>query len=54
MKIMEKAKAVVIFFIIVSILIFAFTHGVVWLKDSGMYSLSALVAVFKFDIPVPR
>jgi len=51
---MERAKTIIIFFIVVSIIIFAATRGAVWLKDSGMYSLSALVAVFKFDIPVPR
>ena len=51
---MERAKTIIIFFIVVSIIIFAATHGAAWLKNSGIFSLSSLVAVFKFDIPIPR
>ncbi|MDP1629418.1 MAG: hypothetical protein Q8L57_02245 [bacterium] len=51
---MERAKSIIIFFVVLSIIIFAVTHGAAWFKNGGISSLSSLISVLKFDIPIPR
>lgn len=48
---MERAKKIIIFFIIISFIIFAINHGIAWFKNGNWDSFSTLISILKIDLP---